>query len=262
MLDLDYGGQFGWAPNLKEWVSSQGNISRDVVCFVLEAPKFFSKMPNPEKWISALKSLMEVHTITIEGLNMGLTVETEEHPFGGAGEMMEEVTNVTRARSQVTTTVRDLYGLPISNFLTNWITYGLMDPDSGYALVGTRPDAPSDMLADWYSMTCLFTEPDPTHTRPVKSWIGAGMFPKTTGDIIGKKDKTGGGEATEISIEWAGVFQSGYGPNQLAQKLLSDVNIQGADPFMQKAFIKYEELDEEVKAQDKGYKKSVENITE
>ena len=256
MLDLDYGGQFGWAPSLAEWVSTQAYISRDVVCFVLEAPKFFQLMPNPEKWVSALKALMEVHTITIEGLNMGLTVDTEEHPFGGAGEMMEEYTNVTRARSQVTTTVRDKYGLPIANFLRDWISYGLMDADTKYALIGTRPDAPEDMLADWYSMTCLFTEPDPTHRRPLKTWIGTGMFPKNTGDIIGRKDKVGGGQGQETTIEWTGIYQSGIGPNKLAQKLLDSVNFVGANPYTRAAFV--DDVHPDVAAVDKGYKKSVE----
>lgn len=256
MLDLDYGGQFGWAPTLTEWVSNQAYITRDVVPIVLEAPKFFQLMPNPEKWVSALKALIEVHTISIEGLNMGLTVDTEEHPFGGAGEMQEEYTNVTRERSQVSTTVREKYGLPIATFLSNWITYGMMDPDTKYALSGTLPDAPEDALADWYSMTCLFVEPDPTHRRPLKTWIGANMFPKNTGEIIGRKAKTEGGQGQETTIQWAGIFQSGVGPNQLAQKLLDNINFFGANPFTRAAFI--DDIHPDVAASDKGYKRSVE----
>jgi len=256
MLDLDYGGQFGWSPNLTEWVSNQAYINRDVVAFVLEAPKFFELMPNPEKWVSSLKALIEVHTYNIDGLNMGLTVDTEEHPVGGGGEMMEEYTNVTRARSQVTTTVREKYGIPVSLFLYNWIVYGMMDPDAKYALSGTLNDAPDDALADWYSMTVLFTEPDPTHRRPLKSWIGTGMYPKNTGDIIGKKAKQDGGAGNEITIEWAGIYQSGIGPNKLAQKLLDGVNLLGANPYNKPAFI--DDIHPDVKAAEKGYISSVE----
>jgi len=257
MLDLEYGGMFGWSPNLTEWVSNQAYINRDIICFVLEAPRFFQLMPNPDKWISSLKALMEVHTYTIEGLNMGLTVDTEEHPVGGAGEMMEEYTNVTRARSQVSTTVREKYGLPVSNFLYNWIVYGMMDPDTKYALSGTLPEAPEDALADWYTMTCLFTEPDPTHTRPLKSWIGAGMFPKNTGDIIGRKARTDGGSGIEINIEWTGIYQSGRGPNKLAQKLLDSINLIGANPYTKPAFV--DDIHPDIKAAENGYVKSVED---
>jgi hypothetical protein len=58
LLDLTYGGQFGWSPNLTEWVSNQGYVRRNLVCILLEAPKFFSLMPNRQKWVECLRSLL------------------------------------------------------------------------------------------------------------------------------------------------------------------------------------------------------------
>ena len=163
MLDVTHGGQFGWSPNLTEWVSNQAYVRRNLVCILLEAPRFFQHMPEPQKWVDTLKSLFELHARSIEGFNGALTVETDGHPVGGAGEMQDEVTNVTRARSEPSFTFLEKTGMPIQTFLYNWITYGLMDPDTKYAMVGTLAgERPTDMLPDWYSASCLFFEPDPT----------------------------------------------------------------------------------------------------
>ena len=67
MLDLKYGGQQGWAPNLTEWVSNAAYVTRPLICILLEAPRMFSVMPDPQKWISSLKALFEVHARSIDG---------------------------------------------------------------------------------------------------------------------------------------------------------------------------------------------------
>lgn len=238
MLDLKYGGQFGWSPDLTQWVSNQAYVRRNLVCILLEAPGFFQYMTNPNKWVESLKALVELHPKTIDGLKGGLEVETEEHAVGGAGEMQEEVVNVKRERSSVTFTFTEKYGMPIQTFLYNWITYGIMDPDTKYALVSTvGSNVPTDMLADMYSMTCLFFEPDPTHKKVIKSWITTNMFPKGTGEIEGKRDLASGTELSELSIEFGGISQFNLGTNVMAQKILDSINLTNANPYLRPAFV-------------------------
>ena len=153
---LTYGGQHGWAPNLTEWVSNQAYVRRNLVCVLLEAPRFFTLMPDPAKWVSTLKSLLELHCRSIEGFNAALTVDTDEHPVGGAGEMQQEVINVTRARTEPSFTFVEKYGRPIQTFIQHWVQYALMDPETKYALVGTLEKKPEDLLADWFSCSALF----------------------------------------------------------------------------------------------------------
>lgn len=238
MLDLQYGGQQGYAPDLTEWVSNQAYVRRNVFCLLLEAPRFFRYLPNPEKWIATLRSLVELHARTIEGLNGGLTVDTVDTPVGGGGEVQEEISDVKQARSQPVFTFDEKYGMPIQTFLRDWITYGMMDPNSKVANVGTLPgDRPSDMLADNYAATMIFIEPDPTHRKVVKSWLSTNMWPKLTGDIIGRRDITAAGELTSLSIEFSAITQFNLGANQLAQRLLDAINITNANPYLRPAFI-------------------------
>ena len=238
ILDLQFGGQHGWAPNLTEWVSNQAYVSRPLICILLEAPRMFTVMPDSQKWISSLKALFELHARTIEGMNGGLKVDVEEHPVGGAGEQQQEIVNVTRERSQPKFTFIEKYGRPIQTLLEYWIRYGLMDPDTKYALLGTMNKAEvKDLLADWYSATCLFMVPDPMHKKIDKAWITTNMFPMTNGDITAKRDLTASQEMLTLDIEFSGISQYGLGVQQFAQNILNNINTANADPFMRPSFV-------------------------
>lgn len=258
MLDLTYGGQHGWAPNLTEWVSNQAYVRRNLVCVLLEAPRFFTLMPDPAKWVSTLKSLLELHCRSIEGFNAALTVDTDEHPVGGAGEMQQEVINVTRARTEPSFTFVEKYGRPIQTFIQHWIQYALMDPETKYALVGTLEKKPEDMLADWFSCSALFFEPDPTHRKIVQAWVTTNMFPKETGEIVGKRDLTSASEILNLTIPFTGISQYGLGVNLFAQKILDGININNANPYTRKSFI--EAVSSDVAAATEGYKKNAEDV--
>lgn len=237
-LDLQYGGQNGWAPNLAEWVSTTHYVRKNLVCLLLEAPKGFSMMPDPAFWISALKSMVEVHAKTIEGFQTGLTVETSTTAVSGGGEMFQDVTNVTRNRVEPVFTFTDMYGRPIQHFLHDWITYLIADPDSKVPMLSTIAGLkPNDQLADMYSATMLFYEPDPTHTKVAKAWLTTNMYPLSTGDITGKRDLTSAGELSELSITFSGVTQTGLGVVAFAQTLLDRINIANANPNLRNAFM-------------------------
>lgn len=260
MLDPVYGGQFGWSPNLTEWVSNQAYVRRNLVCILLESPRFFQLMPEPQKWVDTLKSLFELHARSIEGFNGALTVETDAHPVGGAGEMQDEVTNVTRARTEPSFTFIEKAGMPIQTFLYNWITYGLMDPDTKYAMVGTLAgERPTDMLPDWYSASCLFFEPDPTHRRVVKSWVTTNMFPKETGEITGKRDLTSASETLSLTIPFTGISQFNLGTNKFAQSILDKINLTNANPYLNPSFI--QKLDSNISDTSEGYFKGTDTLS-
>ena len=238
MLDLKYGGQQGWAPNLTEWTSNQAYVSRPVICLMIEAPKMFTVMPDSQKWIASLKAMFERHARSIEGLNAGLTVDSDEHALGGAGEQQQEVVNVTRERSQPRFSFVEKYGRPIQTFLDYWIRYGMMDPETKFALLGTRGNSNvKDMMADWYTATCLFIEPDPLHQTVDKAWLVTNMYPTGTGDITAKRDLTSSQEVLNLDIEFAGISQVGLGVNKFAQELLTAINTRNSDPFMKSAFM-------------------------
>lgn len=260
VLNAAYGGQFGFSNNIGQYVSNAAYVQRNVIALLLEAPAFFQLLPDANIWVSTLRAMIELHPRTIEGLNMGLTVEVQGTPVGGAGEEQEEVTNVTRARSQPVFTYNDKYGRPFQRFLEYWITYGLMDPASKVANVGTLANYPTDMLPDRYAMTCLFIEPDPTHRKVIKSWLSTNMYPKGTGDITGRRDLTSALTVPDLSIEFTALTQVGAGVDLLGQKMMDYLNITNANPNMRAAFI--QEIAADVAAVQEGYKAGIDDIAQ
>lgn len=261
MLDLKYGGQHGWSPNLSEWVSNAAYVSRPLITILLEAPRMFSVMPDSQKWIASLKALFEVHAKSVDGLTQTLSVDTDTHPVGGAGEVQTEVTNVTREKSSVKFSWTEKYGLPISTLLSYWIRYGMMDPETKFALLGTMNKSEvKDLLPDWYSATCLFIEPDPLHKKVVKSWLVTNMFPLSSGDLTSKRDLTSGQEILNLDIEFASLSQVGIGINKFAQSILDNINITRADPFMS-GIKAADKISADVSAQNStGYKSWAETV--
>lgn len=252
MLDLQYGGQMGYAPDLTEWVSNQAYVKKNLICVLVEAPRGFQYLPNPESWTGTLRSLVELHALSIEGLQAGLEVEVTETPVGGAGQMHEDFTDVKEARSQPVFKFSEKYGMPVANFLRGWITNLMMDPYTKVANVATLAgNKPTDMLADQYSATMLFIEPDPTHSKVVKAWLGTNMYPKGTGEITGRRDLTTAAEATTYDINFTGIFQFGVGVDAFAQQVLTGMSLVGANPYNRKAFI--EQISADVAAMRKGY---------
>ena len=259
ILDLKNGGQHGWSPNLTEWQSNQAHISRPLVCVMLEAPKMFTVMPDSQKWISSLKALFELHAYTIEGFNATLKVDTEEHQVGGAGEVQQEVVNVTRERSAPKFTFIEKYGRPAQTLLDYWIRYGLMDPETKFALLSTLGNAGvTDMLADWYSATCLFVVPDPLHKTVDKAWITTNMFPLGAGEVTAKRDLKSAQEMLTLDVEFSGLSQYGLGVSRFAQTILDQISVTNADPFMRPSFV--DGISADVAAAANGYESGLEKV--
>lgn len=259
MIDLSKGGQMGFAPDYTQWVSNQSYIRRNLFCLLVEAPRGFNFLQNGDKYVGVLKSLVELHALSIDGLNAGLEVETSETPVGGGGQVQQHFTNVTEARSNPVFRFDEKYGMPVASFFRSWITHLMMDPHSKVANIGTLSgNKPTDMLADMYSATMLFIEPDPTHTKVVKSWLCTNMFPTGTGEIVGRRDLTQAGEQTTYDITFTALSQFGLGVDQFAQQMLDGINITGANPYLRPAFIS--QIAADVRAAANGYEQQVEAL--
>jgi len=238
-LNLRYGGQNGYfakigrvgpdGKNVEEWISNQAYVQRNIIPVVLRAPKFLNYMPEPQKWIDTYKALIELHPLTITGLTSGLTVETDEHAIGGAGEMQEEITDVKRARSTVSTTYKEKAGKAIIKFLDYLIRYGMMDPDTKKPLVANFMENIEDIggmyTADFYTGTVLFIEPDVTQKIVVDAWLTTNFFPKSNGERTGKRDIHSAGEAPELSIEWAGITMNNEAVMNMADTILQNLTV-------------------------------------
>lgn len=252
MLDPTFGGQLGFAPDLRYWVNNANYVQRNLIPILVEAPRFFQYLQNPDKWRDALRAMVELHPRTIEGLNSTLTVEVDSTPVGGAGEIQQEFVNVTRARSEPVFTWDEKYGRPFGTMLENWITQGMMDPATKVANIGTLAgQRPNDMLPDQYAMTMLFIEPDPMHRHVLKAWLITNMFPQGTGDITGRRDITSPLPLQQINVTFSALTQVGAGVNAVAQSVLDGINITNANPNLRAAFI--QEIAPDVMSTRNGY---------
>ena len=237
MINVQNGGQNGWMPDYASYLSSTNYVRRNIIARVVEFPRGFNLLPEPELLKNTLKSIVELHPLRIEGLQQGITWEFAETQFGGAGEMQQDPTNATRARSAPSFTWVDRYGRPIQRFIDYWGRQLIMDPETKYPLIVTDGNADiTDLLPDMIAMTVLFFEPDPTHTRVDKAWLCANMMPQNNGPVDGTRDIATAGQTNEFSVEFTALTQVGQGVIQFAQEILDDMNLAGANPNLRKAF--------------------------
>lgn len=260
MIDLRTGGVNGFSPDMTEWVSNQSYIRRNVFCLLIEAPLGFNDLEQSDYWIGTLRALVELHPLSITGLNATLTAVFAETPVGGAGQMQEDVTDVTESRSQIVFRWNEKYGMSINRFLRGWMTYLMMDPNSKVASINTLPGRTvTDMLADRTTATMIFIETDPTHTKVVKAWLSSNMQPKTTGDVTGSRDLTQPGEAVNYDVEFTGITVYNNGVNAFAQRLLNAINITGANPMNRAAWV--DRIHADVVAQRKSYGQGIADLS-
>ena len=242
MLDNQFGGTNSLTTNYEEWVSTTHHVTTDIIPILIESPRFFDEMPDPAFWHSMLKSAVESHCKLWDGLKSTLSVESAMTAYGGAGEEFGDPTKVKREKSVPALTIVDTYGRPHQNFFTDWILYGIADPETNYpAFVTISGNNPTDWLADMYSCTVLFIQPDPTHLHVSNAWLSTNMYPNTSGPIEGKRDITAAGELLELAISFEGaITQTGHGVMQFATTVLAAINagLPNANPHMRQAFIR------------------------
>lgn len=259
MVDLAYGAQLGYAPDLTEFHNNAAYVRRHVFLLMLEAPRFTRLMPDSNKWVEAMRQIFEQHPRTVEGLQAGLKVTTDETPVGGGGEFQEEYTDVKRDRTTLSLSYNDKYGAPMNSLFSKWIRYGMMDPDSKVAGIATLTgERPTDMLPDWYTASLIAIEPDPTHTKVVRSWLLTNVFPKSDGEVVGSRDVTNAMNLSNFTVEFSSIAQYGLGVNVFAQQLFDRIQLANAMPSLRPAAI--QQISADVDAVQRGYKYNVENL--
>lgn len=256
-VNLTMGGQMGPMTDLRHYVNNSAYIPCNLIALLLEAPTGFRYLPEPELYYRTLKAMVEMLPTTIEGFNAQLDVEYSETVVGGGGQRQEDISKVTQQQPTPTFVWPDKYGKPISRMLRSWITDLIQNPYTGYAGVISRTRQLDDLLPDFSSMTCLFFEPDPTHTKVNEAWLCTNMKPKTSGPIEGRRDQNSGGQPVELSIEFTSLAQTGYGVMQLAQQHLDRMVLTGLNPNIQPAFISGATADVQAAGEYTGYNKSL-----
>lgn len=273
-LNLTYGGQMGHMPNFgrigldgklqAEWISSQAYVQHDVIPIVLDYPRFLDFLPSSDKWIGYYKALMELHPISIEGLNATLTVELEEHAIGGSGEMMSEIVNVKRTPSALTFTYKELAGRAIQSYLESFIRYGYMNEYTKQVEVANFISSAAAMgnmyTANFTSGTMIFIEPDITQKVVNKAFLCTNILFEGSGDNLGKRNKTESRQMLDLSISAKCITMVGPQVNALATKLLNAMVAPNLVPGRD-MIIPTDGVNSNLAAVDSGYDSVGQNLT-
>lgn len=261
-VDLRVGAQNGATTDFRGFVSNASYVRKNIIAILVEAPRGFRDLGDEDVWVGTLKSLIELHPRTIEGLNMTQSWDYVDTPVGGAGEIQADPSDAKRSPSTPTFGWTEKYGLVIQQFLNGWGNGLIMDPITKYPTViaGNDTSKPTDLLPDYNSMTVCFIEPDPTHTRVQRAWLCCNMKPRTSGDALGSRDLTQGGQLAEYNVEFTAMTQVGAGVNEFARKLLGMLDLHGLNPNLHQAFI--QDISADVSKQNTGYQFQTETMAQ
>lgn len=239
VIDLRRGAMNGWMPEYNEFLSNKQHVRQPLRCILLTYPKAFDLLPNKDVWIGSLRTLVEKSPIAIEGLNKTLEVEAVDTPIGHSGELHKDPSMVRRTPTDVSFRWNEKDGRPVSRFWELYISLFIRDAQlqsTGITTLITQ--RPADWLPDYYTFSCLFYEPDVTHTKIVNAWITANLWPQGSGTIDGKFEVGQPGDKLDHDIRFGGFSQVGAGPDAFARSILDGLNMFGANPMTREAFIK------------------------
>jgi len=249
-INLGQAGTLQFAPDLANVASNTPHIPRNLLAFLIEAPRFFQYSSNPELMVRALKALIENHTRTIDGLNQSLTVDTGDALFGGSGERIQVPTNITRATSSPSHGLWELQGRAVAKFLKWWITFGIGDENTKTPLViADGQVAAADYDATFYGATVLYVEPDPTMTEVVSAYLCTNMYP-TSVPWENRKDVSQLGQNIDMNIEFTALTDVSIGTMLYARKFIQSLNLGGMNPNENELWL--EGVSADVKAADNG----------
>lgn len=256
-INLSQAGTDVFRPDLANLASNTPYVSRNLVPFLLEAPRFFQYAKDPRQLVRSLKALVENHVRTIDGLQQTVQVDTADAPWGGSGEAIQVATNITRARSNPSLGCWELQGRAVQRFLRWWITYGIGDENTKVPRIVAEGNVPVEKYdATFYGATILFVEPDPTFQDVTCAYLCTNMFPLSTGPWESRKDASQVGQNLDLSIEFAAMTDVSEGVQMYARELFQRMNIRGMNPNDQRTWT--EGISANVNAANIGLKQQLE----
>lgn len=244
ITDISMGASMGYSYDVSFFHSAADYTKRPTIPFLLEFPAGLNDLHDPTSWQSAMKAIMELAPRSISGLDQTLSIEYTESPYGGAGEVMETLAKVRRARSVPQFEWVEKIGKPIHAFWEGYILNLLGNPETNVpAVVALGKRTPYGMYPDYTTFTMMFVETDPTQKFVIEAWLITNMSPKEGPTNQGSRDITETPQNLTHSISFTGIQQVGAGVRKFAQQLLDRANQTGIDPNNRPAWIQQIEAD-------------------
>jgi hypothetical protein len=259
VLNMAVQGQQGYLTDMQYYPSATDYIRKPLIIKVLQAPAGLLMLTNGSLYVAAYKNFIENWMQSWNGFNRTLTVSTQETQLGNAGEVFQTPARVSRARSQITSTVVDKDRRPVMRFMEDMVRYLFMDPDTGHPLLTGVTDSFTDQLADVYGGTIIAFEPDKTFRYVENSWLITNFWlHQEIGENIGSRQLQQDGELATYNLSWTGWQKVGYAVDKLAQGFMDAVRVSGMDPQYQANFVTG--VDSNVSAISTGFTEQINTI--
>lgn len=239
--DITFGGQNGYLINPQQLIlGNTPYVRQQIRAVLITAPGAMAFMENPQYQYTALKSLIELRSQKIDGLKSDITNDFDGFNYGNAGEKLEAVTKSSRAVSTPSHEWAVTYGMAEIRWWAEYSRLLILDPDLQAPGIIYSPafiNAGLPYLANMYTFTTLYYEPDPTFTYPTNAWLCTNMQPREVSGIIGKAEKGGGSSIEPLNIEFTSATLIGEGVYNLAKAYMDGINLQNLRPLALQPYV-------------------------
>ncbi len=230
-INLALNGQNGYLTDLSTYQAMTDHVRKPLIFKVLRVPVGLTMMPDAKDYIAAYKNIMETMMQSWSGLNRTLSVSVNDTQTGHSGEAFQTPTRVSRARTQLTSTIVEKDRRPIIRFMEDYVRYCIGDPDKGYPLLSDLHKDFDDQLADTYGGIILAYEPDKTFRYAENAFLLTNVFPHgDIGENTASRQLQQDGEVPTYNFSWTCFQKVGYAVDKLAQTFMDANRVGHLDP--------------------------------
>jgi hypothetical protein len=221
------GGQYGWAGNVFDYVSTQPHVSQQAWCIVLSTPAGFSRLPAGDQLHSLCKSFLENRTRIFEGLSDQTVINFADMRW--TGHRMAIAVGAQRTLGAVTHTGYDVEGEPFTKMFKVWQQWLVMDAEILNAKMVILDD-PGDMMLDETGYSAIYFEPTRNFRDIAHAAILVGGQPTQNVKIDLKRNKDEDNVIRDIAMEFTGVIEfDTYAVIEIARQMLKLMPLHNPD---------------------------------
>jgi len=231
----DSQGQQGALRNPESYASSARYTKQRMVAVLISAPPLMKYLPDYDRRVATLRSLMEDRATNITGVDTSVEWTYEDTVEGHSGRQRKTVTDAKITVSEPEYEWPELHNRSISNYWKQHGEWLVMDPELGHPRVVTLENYQNDANAleiteATQGFTMMFYEPTRELNGVVDAVLMTGMMPLTAGERPMVRAVSESLEMPLTSIAFAGTDDPSEAALRMAQEHLANINKLGLNP--------------------------------